>query len=77
MKEFDFMKARKELQQLLKEFYIVTYYFTDKKRLEIRGTAGILDTTCIEYIYKFCVQHDLKYYVHITYDNCPAFVLFQ
>ena len=77
MEEFDFMQARKELQAQLKEFYIVTYYFTDKKLLEVKGKAGILDMVCISYIYNFCVQYNLKFYVHITYDNCPAFVIFQ
>ena len=35
MKEFDFMQARKELQEKLGEFYIVTIDFTEKKRLSI------------------------------------------
>ena len=77
MKEFDFMQARKELQEKLGEFYIVTVVFTDKKHLEVRSTIGILDMECVDYVYKFCAQHNLKYYVYIASADSPTFDIFQ
>ena len=77
MKEFDFMQARKELQEKLGEFYIVTVVFTEKKRLSIRGTTAVLDMMCVECVYNFCTYHNLKYYVYITPGHYPAFDIFQ
>lgn len=77
MEKFDFMQARKELQEQLKESYIVRINLTDKKHLEIRSTIGIIDMECIDYVYKFCAQHNLKYYVYIASAASPTFDIFQ
>ena len=77
MKEFDFMQARKELQEKLGEFYIVTVVFTEKKRLSIRSTTAILDIDCIGTVYWFCAMHHLKYYVYVSTSGFPAFDIFQ
>lgn len=77
MEEFDFMQARKELQEQLKESYIVRVNLTDKKHLEVRSKIGILDMDCIDFVYKFCAQHNLKYYVYITSVISPAIDIFQ
>lgn len=77
MKEFDFMQARKELQEKLGEFYIVTVVFTEKKRLSIRSTTAILDMMCVECVYNFCTYHNLKYYVYNGKGGCPTFDIFQ
>ena len=77
MEEFDFMQARKELQEKLGEFYIVTVVFTEKKRLSIRSTNAILDIDCIGTVYWFCAKHHLKYYVYVTTSGFPTFDIFQ
>lgn len=77
MKEFDFMQARKELQEKLGEFFIVTVIFTKKKRLSIRSTSAILDMDCIGCIYWFCAKHHLQYYVYIGTGGFPTFDIYQ
>ena len=76
MKEFDFMQARKELQEKLGEFYIVTVDFTEKKRLSIRSKFAILDMVCIGTVYCFCAKHHLQYYVYIGTGGFPTFDIY-
>ena len=77
MKEFDSMQARKELQEKLGEFYIVTVIFTEKKRLAVRSTTAILDMMCIRCVGRFCTKHHLKYYAYIASNGFPAFDIFR
>lgn len=77
MKEFDFMQARKELQEKLGEFYIVTVVLTEKKRLSIRSKSAILDMDCIGTVYWFCAKHHLQYYVYIGTGGFPTFDIYH
>lgn len=77
MKEFDFMQARKELQEKLGKSYIVRVNLTDKKHLEIKSKIGILDMECIGNIFWYCKIHHLKYYVYIASAASPTFDIFQ
>ena len=77
MEEFDFMQARKILQVMFSKDYVVSVIFTEKKKLEIRGTGGILSMAILNYVYNFCAQRNLKYYVDISSGGFPAIVIFQ
>lgn len=77
MEEFDFMQARKELQEKLGEFYIVSVFFTGEKRLSIRSISAILDMDCIGTIYWFCAEHHLQYYVCNGTGGFPTFEIYQ
>lgn len=77
MEEFDFMQARKILQVMFSKDYVVSVIFTEKKRLEIRGTGGILSMAILNYVYNFCAQRNLKYYVYNSSGGFPAILIFQ
>ena len=74
MKEVDLMQARKELQQKLGNYNIVTYYFGDKPYLKIVGSF-IIDAVTLKVIVRYCTAHHLLFYVTTYIDNRKPYII--